>query len=434
MFVPIAHQGAACIAARAYALPPELLARARALASARDALYFGSVGWSVLVLALLVRGRWGERIALLGQRLSGGRVRRPFVQGLIAAPIWLLLLALINLPAEMLGHHVSLLYHLSIEGWAGWAADWAKGTLLMLGLGTLVLATLYVLLRATGTWAWFWFWLATLPFMVLGVFLAPLLIDPFFNHFTPLAQRDPAVVAQLQRVVARGGLSIPASRMFVMDASRRSTGMNAYVTGFGASKRVVVWDTTLPGSPASTAGGGPPMSTDELLSIYGHEQGHYVLGHIWKGMLYSAALLLVFYWIAFRLLRAAIRAHGEQWHIDPNPADWSSLGLLLLLATILGFLAEPLANSFSRMEEHQADVYGQEVIHGLVSDPQAVEVLDSNRLGRVWLEDPDPNRFVVWWSYTHPPTGDRADFAAHYNPWQAAAPGAQATKPRYFAR
>jgi Zn-dependent protease with chaperone function len=153
-----------------------------------------------------------------------------------------------------------------------------------------------------------------------------------------------------------------------------------------------------------------------------------VLGHIWKGMLYSALLLFVFYWLAFRLIHIVIRRRGEAWHIADNPADWSSMGLVLLVATILAFLADPLANAFSRMQEHQADVYGQEVIHGLVGDPQAVEVRDFNRLGRVWLEDPNPNRFVVWWSYTHPPTMDRADFAAAYNPWQ---PGA---KPRYFAR
>ncbi len=366
----------------------------------------------------------GERMARLAKRSVGGlrgRARRPWLEGMIAAPLWLVLLALAGLPVSVLSHHVSLVYGLSIEGWGAWSADWVKSTLLTLLVGTLVLSCLYALLRASTRWAWVWFWVLTLPFVVLGVFVTPLVIDPLFNHFTPLAERDPALVAQLERVVARGGLSIPASRMFVMDASRRYTGMNAYVTGFGASKRIVVWDTTLPKA-------GEGMTTDELLDIYGHEQGHYVLGHIWKGMLYSAVLLFFFYWLAFRIIQAVIERRGEAWHIDANPADWSSLGLVLLVATTLGFVADPLANAFSRMEEHQADVYGQEVIHGLVADPQAVAVRDFNRLGRVWLEDPEPNRFVVWWTYTHPPTGDRADFAAAYDPWK---PGGQ---PKYFPR
>jgi len=410
-------------AAAAYTLPPELLAKARALEAIRTAIYFGGTGWTIAALLLLVRGRMGERIAGFADRAAGAR---PWLAGFIAAPVWLLLLALIGLPVSLLGHEVSLHYHLSIENWAGWSVDWLKSTLLTLVVGTLVLSGLYALLRRSTRWAWLGFWLLTLPFVVIGVFVTPLVIDPLFNHFTPLAERDPALVAQLERVVARGGLSIPASRMFVMDASRRYTGMNAYVTGFGASKRIVVWDTTLPGADASSSQG--PMTTDELLDIYGHEQGHYVLGHIWKGMLYSAVLLFGFYWLGLRLVQAILRRRGLAWHIAENPAEWSSLGVVLLVATVLGFLADPLANAFSRMEEHQADVYGQEVIHGLVADPQAVAVRDFNRLGRVWLEDPDPNRFMVWWTYSHPPTGDRAGFAADYDPWK---PGG---KPRYFQR
>ncbi len=432
MHVPVFVSSAAALV-HAYTLPPALLAKARALESLRTGLYFGGTLWTIAALALMVRGRMGERIAGMAERRThslNGPASRPWLQGLIAAPIWLLLLALIGLPVALLGRHVSLAYHLSVESWGAWSIDWLKSTLLTIVIGTLALSGLYALLRRTTDHAWLWFWLLTLPFVVLGVFATPLLIDPLFNHFTPLAERDPALVSQLERVAERGGLSIDPSRMFVMDASRRYTGMNAYVTGFGASKRIVVWDTTLPGAPGADA---PlPMSKDEqlddLLYIYGHEQGHYVLDHIWKGMLYSAVLLFFFYWLAFRLIEFAIRRRGHAWHIADNPADWSSLGLVLLVATTLGFLADPAANAFSRMQEHQADVYGQEVIHSLVADPRAVAVRDNNRLGRVWLEDPEPNRFVVWWSYTHPPTSDRADFAAAYDPWQ---PGG---KPRYFPR
>ncbi len=420
----------AALALNPYMLPPDLLSKAQALEHWRTALYFGGFGWTLLTLFLLVRGRAGERVGAFAARLAGSQhagVQHPFLEGLVVAPLWLLLVSLLNLPQAALGHRVSLCFGLSIERWGAWLADWGLSTLLLVGMGTLVLSGLYALLRRTPRLAWLSFWLGTLPFLVLGVFAAPLVIDPLFNHFTPLAERDPALVLQLERVVTRGGLAIPPSRIFVMDASRRLTGMNAYVTGFGASKRVVVWDTTLPGGPAGkTPGAGVPV--EELLDIYGHEQGHYVLGHIWKGMLYSAALLLFFFWLTFQLLQSICRGKGEAWHIAENPADWSSVGLLLLLATALAFLADPLANAFSRMEEHEADVYGQEVIHGLVADPQAVAVADEIRLGRAWLEDPQPNRFVVWWSYTHPPVSDRAAFAAAYNPWANGGHG------RYFRR
>jgi Zn-dependent protease with chaperone function len=199
-----------------------------------------------------------------------------------------------------------------------------------------------------------------------------------------------------------------------MDASRRSTGANAYVTGLGASKRIVVWDTTL-----------RIESPNEILFTYGHEQGHYVLHHIPKGIAFSAIVILLFYWIAFRLLRWLVRVRGTAWAIDAAES-WSSLGLAILLAVVLGFLAEPIANTFSRAIEHQADVYGQEVIHSLVPDAPAATISSFCSDALVWLDDPSPNRFVEFWAYSHPSTEERAEFAAHYDPWL---PG---QNPRYF--
>ena len=96
--------------------------------------------------------------------------------------------------------------------------------------------------------------------------------------------------------------------------------------------------------------------------------------------------------------------------------------------TILGFVAEPVGNAFSRWEEHAADVYGQEVIHGLVPDSQATMTRSFQRLGELWLDNPDPAPFVVFWSYSHPSTAARLRFAAQYDPW---APGHH---PRYVAQ
>jgi STE24 endopeptidase len=100
--------------------------------------------------------------------------------------------------------------------------------------------------------------------------------------------------------------------------------------------------------------------------------------------------------------------------------------VLLLGLAILSFLAEPIANSISRMQEHQADVFGSEVVHGIVDDPQKVNAESFQRLGQESLEYPYPSPFVVFWTYTHPPIADREAFAQSYDPWQ---PGAQ---PRYF--
>jgi Zn-dependent protease with chaperone function len=310
-------------------------------------------------------------------------------------------------------HTVNLRYGLSVEPWAMWWGDVGKSAALTIIFGTIALSVLYALIRHSPRRWWLWFWVICLPVEVVAVFLIPIVIDPMFNHFSPLEKVDPALVQQLEKVAARGGLDIPPSRMFVMDASAKVTGPNAYVTGFGASKRIVVWDTTIRKVPL-----------DEILAIYGHEQGHYVLHHIQKGMAFSVAVMLAFFWFAYLLFTWLVRRRGGKWRI-PSVADWSSLGALLLVVTVLSFLADPVGNAFSRHIEHQADVYGQEVIHGLVPNPQSTMAESFQRLGELWLDLPDPNPFIVFWTYSHPPTASRMRFAAEYDAW---APGSRGPK------
>ncbi|HEX3986263.1 MAG TPA: M48 family metalloprotease [Acidobacteriaceae bacterium] len=393
-------------------LPPEKLAQAIALSHWRTGLYFGGTAWVLLVLWLLVRLRAGRAIATAAERLS----RVAWVQGLWVAPVWVLILTGIEVPLAVLGHHLSLEYGLSIEAWGAWWVDWAKSTALTVVVGTAVVAVLYALMRRSPRRWWLWFWVFTVPVEFLVAFAAPLAIDPMFNHFEPLRKSDPALVERLEQVAAKGGLRIPPSRIFVMDASRRSTGANAYVTGLGSSKRIVVWDTTL-----------KIETPNEILFTYGHEQGHYVLHHVAWGLGLSALGLLLAYGIGFRVLGWLVRRRGAEWGID-GVASGSSLGLILLVATLLQFLAAPIGNSISRRMEHDADVYGQEVIHGLVPDAQATVVHSFCSDAAVWLEDPSPNAFVEFWTYSHPSTEQRAEFAAHYDPWL---PGQE---PRYFRK
>lgn len=393
-------------------LPPDKLAKAIAMSHWRTALHFGGTAWLLVALGILVRWGTGAAIARLAARISP----RAWVQGLMVVPLWLLILSALELPEAILGHHVSLEFGISVEPWLGWWVDWSKSTGITLLLGLVVLGVLYALMRRFPRRWWLWFWAFTIPVEVLLTFVAPLVIDPLFNHFTPLAQTDPALVDRLERVATRGGLSIPRDRIFLMDASRRVTGANAYVTGLGASKRIVVWDTTL-----------RIEKPNEILFTYGHEQGHYVLHHVAKGLMWSAVVIFIFYWIAFRLVRWLVGRRGEAWGIA-SVEDWSSLGLALLLATALGFLSEPIANGISRSMEHQADVYGQEVIHGLVPDAQTATVSSFCSDAEVWLDDPAPNRFVEFWTYSHPSTEERAEFAARYDPWL---PGRE---PRYVPK
>jgi STE24 endopeptidase len=394
-----------------YSLPPDVLARARSLYYWRTGLSFGSLLWSILVLLALLNFRWAAALGISTSSVS----RRPWLQGLCFVPLFLLAVSVLQLPLSILGHHISLSYGQSVQGWGSWFLDWTKGLLLDLITGTVALSVVFALIRHTRRW-WLWLWIVSLPMQVLVTFVLPLVVDPMFNHFEPLAQTNPALVQQLERVVSKTGISIPPSRMFLMKASEKYTSSNAYVTGFGASRRVVVWDNTLKSSPP-----------DEILLIFGHELGHYVLHHIERGLAMGAVLSVFFLWVGSHLVRFLIVRYGQRWHIA-SLEDWAATGVLLLGLAILSFLAEPIANGISRMQEHQADVFGSEVVHGIVADPQKVNAESFQRLGQESLEYPYPSPFVVFWTYTHPPIADREAFAQSYDPWQ---PGAH---PRYFSK
>ncbi len=394
-----------------YTLPPDKLAKALVLYHAGNWAYFGGTAWTIFALWLLLRLGAGSAICNLAARLTPRR----WLQGLIVAPLWLLILTMLDLPISLALHRLNLRYGISVEPWSMWWTDFGKSLALTLVFGTVILGVLYALIRRSPRRWWLWLWILALPVEAVAVFIIPIVIDPMFDHFSPLAKADPALVDQLERVSARGHLTIPPSRMYVMDASAKVTGPNAYVTGFGASKRIVVWDTTIREMPIS-----------QILAVYGHEQGHYVLHHIPKGMLFFAAVMFIFFWLAFRILHWVVPSIENSWHIS-SLDDWSSLGLILLLVTVLSFFADPIGNAFSRHIEHQADVYGEEVVHGLVPDPQATMAQSFQRLGELWLDVPHPNRFIVFWTYSHPPTADRMRFAASYDPW---APGKH---PRYVS-
>ena len=207
-------------------------------------------------------------------------------------------------------------------------------------------------------------------------------------------------------MVARTGTDIPPDRMFLMKASAKTNGLNAYVTGIGATKRIVVWDTTAGRIP-----------DDEVLFVFGHESGHYVLHHIPKGLTGTAFALFFVFWGCAIFAGWLVKRFGSRWHVD-SLSSRAGFVVLLFVLSLAGFLLEPVSNAFSRHFEHQADVYGQEAIHGIVADPQKTAVAGFNALGEAWLEDPDPNPFIEFWTYSHPSVEHRANFAAHYDPWK----------------
>jgi STE24 endopeptidase len=402
----------------AYSLPPAKLKQAEALN--RDGNWLWAIGtvWGLVYLLLFLRLHWAARLRSFAASITP----RPWVQGLIFLPLLIIAFRLLGLPLSLAGHHLGLAYGLSIERWPAWFWDWTKGLLVSVAISTFVGSLLFAIVRHSRRRWWLWFWLLSLPLMLAGVFAEPLIIDPLFNHFEPLSRSHPELVAQLERVVERSRERIPPDHMFLMKASEKTTEMNAYVTGFGSSKRVVVWDTSLKKS-----------SPDEVLFIFGHELGHYVLGDVVHGLMMAAAGTLVALWLGFHAVHWLVRRYGAGWQV-PAVEDWGAVVVLMLIFQVFTIVSDPIGNAISRHIEHRADVFGQEVVHGIVADPQATGVHSFQTLGEESLDIPDPNPGMVFWTYSHPPIAERAEFARDYNPWRPCDPGKPCVHPRFFAK
>jgi STE24 endopeptidase len=390
-----------------YTLPPNRYEKARNLGKIQFRFGLISFVYGLVVLWFVLRGKFAAKYRTWAENQSSKR----FVQALIFSPLLILTIDVLGLPTGIYQNWVSRQYGLSVQGWVSWFWDWTKGEIISIIIATILIWILYAVIRKSARRWWFYFWLASLPIGLILFFISPMVIDPLFHKFEPLAKKDPELTLSLEKLVQRAGEDIPKERMFWMNASEKTTAVDAYVTGFGTSKRIVVLDTTI-----------AKATTPQIVFVTGHEMGHYVLGHIPKGLAFFAALLFVFFYLGFRSIGWVLARWGAKWEIR-SVDDWASLPALMLILSILFFVANPVSSAFSRHDEHQADQYGLEVTHGLTPDSGQVGAQTFQILGDVDLGDPEPNPVDVFLFYSHPPIPDRVEFAVTYDPWSKGQPG-----------
>lgn len=392
-----------------YTLSHEKYEKAVAYSRSGYTLYFLSYILGGIFLILILRLGIAARFRDIAESASEKR----WVQGLLFVPLLLLLVDVLDLPVRVYWHRLSLHYEQSVQGWGSWFWDWTKEELVSLVIGVLLVQVLFAVMRFSPRRWWLLFWFPAVAILLVIIVIMPLVIDPLFNQFEPLSKQHPDLVASIEKLTKRAGVPIPPERMFLEEASRKTNAINAYVSGLGASKRVVIWDTLI-----------QKTSSEETLFVVGHELGHYVLGHVVKGFLAGAAALLLALYLLFRGLHWALDRWGHDWKIL-GAEDWASLAVLLLLLQILLFFSSPAINWFSRMQEHAADVYALEITHGLISNSSEVAAHAFQVLGELDLSDPNPPPFIKFWLYSHPPVADRLVFAHNYDPWS------KGEKPKY---
>ncbi|HYL60349.1 MAG TPA: M48 family metallopeptidase [Candidatus Acidoferrales bacterium] len=390
-------------AAVGYRLTKEQYAKAVAYSRAGYRLYFIGVVYNVLLLVAILYVKFGARLRDLAERAS----RVLFVQVAIVVSVLTIVLAILQLPLSTYSHWLALRYDQSVQAWPSWLWDVVKGQLIAIILSSIAVFGLYAIMRRSRRRWWLYFWIVSLPITLFMVVIEPIFIAPLFNKFEPLNDKQPALVAQIEKVVVRGGLMIPPSRMYEMKASEKTRVVNAYVTGFGPSQRVVVFDNAI-----------AKMTPDEILFVFGHEMGHYVLHHILKEVGFQSLIFLVGLYCAYLWIGREVRVRGTRWGIR-SVDDLASLPALMLFAAVAGFVTTPLVNGYSRHCEHQADIFGLEVTHSIVPDSPEVASQAFQILGEVDLSDPAPGPLIKFWLYNHPALDDRIRFAHSYDPWSS---------------
>ena len=202
----------------AYTLPPDLYRKAKALGRIHFLTNLVNFVYGLLVFWLVLELHLAPKFRDWAQSLTSNR----FVQAFLFTTPLIVAVSVLDSPTAIYEHIVSRKYGLSVEGWGALAWDWTKGIFLFIVIGSFLVWILYGVIRRSPRNWWFYFWLISVPLIVFLSFVEPYVLEPMFFTFAPLEQKDPALVAQIERVVERAGLDIPPSRMFWMKASDKT--------------------------------------------------------------------------------------------------------------------------------------------------------------------------------------------------------------------
>lgn len=287
---------------------------------------------------------------------------------------------IVFLPLKFYSYRLSVQYGISSQSVVSWAKDLAISfgiDLLFMTASTIVLMWL---IRRYGRLWWLYAWLLSVPFTVFMMFIQPVVIDPLYNDFYPL--KDKVLEQKILKIAHKA--KIPASHVFEVDMSTKTSALNAYVTGIGGNSRIVLWDTTL-----------QKLTDDEILFVMAHEIGHYVKKDIYQSMGIYLAISFLGLWVTDFIVRGYISRKNIPGIQSMD--DISILPLILVVISILSFLFSPIDNTFSRIQETRADQYALKMTNDPKSGLSSFQKLSSFGLTQV-----NPPVLVKFFRYTHP--------------------------------
>ncbi len=337
--------------------------------------------------------------------LGGGNLSSALKNSLlgITSNVWLLVLLyalvfggiyyIINLPlAYYEGFVLPHRYGTSIQSLNGWIVDQLKGLVVGGILGAVLLEVIYAVLRAfPDTW-WIWAAAILLLFSVILANLAPVLLMPLFNKFTPLGEEHKELVERLMRLSERAHTKVKG--VFKFDMSRRTTAANAALTGIGNTRRIILGDTLI-----------NEFTPDEIETVMAHELGHHVHKDLPMGMVEETVMTVVGLFLTSLVLKAGITLFHFQ-----GPGDIAAFPLFVLAMSLYGLITMPLGNAFSRWRERRADEYALETTKNGPAFASAMTRLANQNLAEI-----DPEPWVEFLLYSHPALNKRIAMAEEYS-------------------
>lgn len=362
--------------------------------------YSGNIAWVIgqffgLIIPLLffIKGFSGEL-----SRFAHRYGRKWFFGIAIYLVIFIGLYEILDLPFDFyLGYLREHAYGLSKQTLGRWFADYGKSVLITMISCVVFVWIFYLLLKKSPRRWWFYSSLVSIAISFITIFIQPIWIDPLFSKFTSMQDKD--LEKKILALAARAG--IEHGRVFEANKSQDTNLLNAYVTGFGSTNRIVLWDTTI-----------KKMTSDQILFVMGHEMGHYVLHHIWWLMLYFSISSFVLFYLTYRSANFLLNRYRRYLGFN-HLYNIASLPLLLFLITIFTLLSTPIFNCFSRHIEHEADRFGLEITGNNKAAGEAFIVLQQQNLA-----NPSPGNLYKILRCSHPPLKERVEFANSYCPWK----------------
>ncbi|PFN09177.1 M48 family metallopeptidase [Bacillus cereus] len=297
-----------------------------------------------------------------------------------------LLTTVLALPLQWIGHQVSVDYGISTQSTASWIKDhvidfWVNYIMMFL----IVSVLLWLIHKFPKRW-WLVGWALSVPFTIFLTFVQPVVIDPLYNDFSTLQNKEleDKILALADRA------DIPANHVYEVNMSEKTNALNAYVTGIGLNSRIVLWNTTL-----------QQLKDKEILFIMAHEMGHYVMKHIYLGVASYIVLTFIGMYFISRIINMCIRKWGSTLQIS-KVACFSVIPLFFLISSVLSFAVSPASNYVSRIEERAADQYALDMTKDGKSGVKTFQYLSKTSLSQV-----NPPALVKFFLYTHPPIFER---------------------------